>query len=113
MISGFCLGSGKCLVERLSGRVIDGAPSNAYRMLDCQGRRMARACKAVVGELFRVGFLLGCLGGIGKSAHLVKWRLSGRLHRRLTRGQHMAIEGVGRLGERNRCMLRLGGQVVG
>ena len=63
MMSGFCLDSGKCLVERLLRRVIDGAPSYAYRMLDCKGRRMARACEAVVGELFRVGFLLGCLGG--------------------------------------------------
>ena len=37
---------------------------------------MARAWKAVVGELL-VGFLLGCLVSIGKSANLVKWRLSG------------------------------------
>jgi hypothetical protein len=35
--SGFCLGSGKCMVEWRSGRLIDWAPSSAYWMLDCGG----------------------------------------------------------------------------
>ena len=85
--------------------MIDGAPGYAYRMLDCgflcqgavKGEGRLVLVKRWLGSSFEWVSYWAVLVGIGKSAHRVKWRLSGRLRRRFPRGQHVAIEEVGRL----------------
>jgi hypothetical protein len=65
----FCLDSGKCLVERRSGRVIDEAPSYAYRMLEygflCRGAADGEGW-LVLMKRWLLGSsccLVGCLNG--------------------------------------------------
>ena len=66
--SGFCLGSGKCMVEWRSGRLIDWAPSSAYWMLDCGG--FLCQCWTVARRLCACG-VVGLIGSGGAKERLL------------------------------------------